>query len=373
MRGPRRILILGASYGALLGTKLAAAGHHVTLVGLPYEVALINEDGCRLRLPVRGRDGLVEIHSKALPGSVDAASPDVAEPARYHLVVLAMQEPQYRAASIRRLLVAVAAAERPVLSIMNMPPLPFLRRIPSLDVVMPETCLRHRLEACYTDATVWDALDPNRMTLCSPDPQAFRPAGEPSNVLQVRLATNFKAAPFEHAADNALLVELADTVAGVRLRVDGEPLDLPVKLRVHRSVYVPMAKWCMLLAGNYRCIGHDRIVSIREAVHRDLAASRAIYDAVSDLCIALGAAANDLVPFDKYAAAARQLEAPSSVARALAAGATDVERVDLLVKTIADGMGRPLPAADDIVARVDLWFARNRAETVYELSEGRFA
>ena len=55
MRGPRRILILGASYGALLGIKLAAAGHHVTLVGHSLEVALINEDGCRVRFPVRGR------------------------------------------------------------------------------------------------------------------------------------------------------------------------------------------------------------------------------------------------------------------------------------------------------------------------------
>ena len=354
MRGPRRILILGASYGALLGTKLAAAGHHVTLVGHSLEVALINEDGCRVRFPVRGRDGLVEIRSKALPGSIDAASPDLAEPARYHLVVLAMQEPHYRAASIRRLLVAIAAAERPVLSIMNMPPLPFLRRIPSLDAAA--------LEACYTDATVWDALDPHRVTLCSPDPQAFRPAGEPSNVLQVRLATNFKAAPFEHPTDNALLTEIADSVAGVRHAIDVDPIDLPVKLRVHRSVFVPMAKWCMLLAGNYRCIANDRIVSIRDAVHRDLVASRAIYEDVAGLCIALGAAPDDLVPFDKYAAAARQLESPSSVARALAAGATDVERVDLLVKTIADRIGRPLAAVDDIVGRVDMRLARNRAE-----------
>jgi hypothetical protein len=123
-----------------------------------------------------------------------------------------------------------------------------------------------------------------------------------------------------------------------------------------------MAKWCMLLAGNYRCIGHDRIVSIRDAVHRDLEASRAVYEAVAGLCIALGAAADDLVPFDKYADAARQLESPSSVARALAAGATAVERVDLLVKTIADRMGRPLAAIDDIVGRLDLWLARNRAE-----------
>ncbi|MBU1212611.1 MAG: hypothetical protein KJ587_15235 [Alphaproteobacteria bacterium] len=354
MRGPRRILILGASYGALLGTKLAAAGHHVTLVGLPNEVARINDDGCRLRLPVRGIDGLIEIHSRTLAGSIDAASPGVAEPARYDLVVLAMQEPQYRAPAIRRLLVAIAVADRPVLSVMNMPPLPFLKRIPSLDAAA--------LEACYTDATVWDPLDPSRVTLCSPDPQAFRPPGEEVNVLQVRLATNFKAAPFERDDDNALLLELAESVEGVRYDIGAERVDLPVKLRVPGSIFVPMAKWCMLMAGNYRCFAENRIVSIRDAVHRDLAASRAVYDDVTDLCVGLGASRDDLVPFEKYANAALSLESPSSVARALAAGATHIERVDRLVATIAEGAGRPLFAVYDIVARVDTWLTRNRAE-----------
>lgn len=354
MRGPKRILILGASYGALLGTKLAAGGHHVTLVGHPTEVTRINDDGCRLRLPVRGVDGLIEIHSKTLAGFIDAASPDIAEPARYDLVVLAMQEPQYRAPAIRRLLVSIATADRPVLSIMNMPPLPFLKRIPSLDAAA--------LEACYTDATVWDPLDPSRVTLCSPDPQAFRPPGEEVNVLQVRLATNFKAAPFERDDDNALLLELAASVEGVRYAIGTERVDLPVKLRVHGSIFVPMAKWCMLMAGNYRCVGENRIVSIRDAVHRDLAASRAIYDDVMDLCVGLGANRDDLVPFEKYANAALSLESPSSVARALAAGATHIERVDRLVASIADGAGRPLPAVNDVVARVDTWLARNRAE-----------
>ena len=354
MRPPRRVLILGASYGALLGTKLAAAGHHVTLVALPYEVDVINEDGCRVRMPVRGREGHVEIHSKALAGHVDAAAPDVAEPARYDLIVLAMQEPQYRAPAIRRLLAAVAASGRPVLSIMNMPPLPFLRRTAALEGAP--------IEGCYADPSVWDALDPSRVSHSSADPQAFRPAGEPPNVLQVRLATNFKAAPFAHAADQRLLEEIADSIAGVRFSIDGDMCDLPIKLRPHRSLHVPLAKWPMLIAGSYRCLETEPIVSIREAVHRDLVAARAIYGEVAQICVALGADRDDLVAFERYAEAACSLESPSSAMRALAAGAIHIERVDRLVKTIADHLGRPMPAAEAIVARIDALIAQNRVE-----------
>ena len=95
MPAPKRFLILGASYGALFGIKLAAAGHHVTLVAQPYEVDRINEDGVHVRMPLRARAGDVEIHSKALAGHVDAVTPDVAEPARYDLVVLAVPHRAY--------------------------------------------------------------------------------------------------------------------------------------------------------------------------------------------------------------------------------------------------------------------------------------
>ncbi len=54
-----KILIMGASYGSLLGTKLALAGHDVDLVCLPAEADLINTEGAVIRMPVRGRDGLV--------------------------------------------------------------------------------------------------------------------------------------------------------------------------------------------------------------------------------------------------------------------------------------------------------------------------
>ena len=49
----------------------------------------------------------------------------------------------------------------------------------------------------------------------------------------------------------------------------------------------------------------DAARSIKEAVHTDIDASRTIYDWVRDLCVKLGASPDDLVPFEKYAAAAQ--------------------------------------------------------------------
>jgi hypothetical protein len=141
---------------------------------------------------------------------------------------------------------------------------------------------------------------------------------------------------------------------------DGGKIELPVKLRVHDSIFVPLAKWAMLLAGNYRCVTKQGIRSIKEAVHSDLAASRAVYEWVVKLCVSLGADPKDLVPFDKYAAAAQGLASPSSAARALYAGAPNIERVDRLVKTIAGTKGLRLAAVDETVALVDAKLEENR-------------
>ena len=263
-----------------------------------------------------------------------------------------MQEPQYRSPGVRELTQAVAASRVPCMSIMNMPPLPFLKRIPEIDA----TAIR----GCFADATVWDAFDPACMTLCSPDPQAFRPPEDKVNVLQVRLPTNFKSARFESDAHTAILRQLEADVEAARFEVGGERIELPVKLKVHESVFVPLAKWSMLLAGNYRCVQKDGMRPIKDAVHSDLNATRAVYEWVRDLCISLGADPRDLVPFEKYANAAQSLITPSSAARALAAGAPNIERVDRLVQTIAAGHGKRLEAIDQTVALVDGWLETNR-------------
>src|SRR5260370_37019467 len=102
----------------------------------------------------------------------------------------------------------VAKAGVPCLAIRNMPPLPYLKRIPALDT--------RALEPCYTDPKVWDGFDPALPTLASPDPQAFRPADRRKNVLQVGLPTNFKAARFDADGPTAILRALESDIEAAR-------------------------------------------------------------------------------------------------------------------------------------------------------------
>ena len=352
MRTTYSILILGASYGSLLATKLLLAGHTVKLVCLPAEAELINKEGTRVRIPVKGMEAPVEVDSRKLPGKLSASGADAIRPADHDLVALAMQEPQFSAPGVRQLLGAIAKARVPCMSIMNMPPLPYLARIPGVSV---EAC-----RACYTEPAVWAGFDPALVTLCSPDPQASRPPEEKVNVLQVRLPTNFKAARFESDAHTAILRQLESDIEAARFDTGTASIELPVKLKVHDSVFVPLAKWAMLMAGNYRCITKDGMRSIKDTVHGDIETSRKVYEWVVELCRSLGAEQKDLVPFEKYAAAAQGLTGASSAARALFGGAANIERVDRLVQTIAAQKGMHNDAVDEVVALVDAQLEANR-------------
>ena len=347
------LLILGASYGSLFGTKALLAGHRVTLVCTWPTAELINGEGTVVRFPIKGRAAPLAVASKDLPGTLSATTPDGVEPGRFDLVVLAMQEAQYGALGVRELMGRVARAGVPSLAIMNMPPLPFLQRIPGLAT--------EPLKPCYAHPDVWDGFNPALTTLASPDPQAFRPADQPKNVLDVGLPTNFKAARFGAEAPTALLRRLEADIEQARFDPGDSSLEVPVKLKVHDSPFVPLAKWPMLLAGNYRCIRRDGMISIHEAVYADLGQSRAVYDWVSKVCKGLGAADADLVPFEKYARATENLLQPSSAARALFGGADQIERVDCLVGCIARQQGLQSDALDEIVALVDERLRKNRA------------
>jgi hypothetical protein len=337
----RNILILGASYGSLLGTKLLMAGHNVTLVCRAKTAELINRDGTEVRIKLRDEAVHRAIFSRDLPGKLDAITPADVDVSRYDLVGLAMQEPQYTNHTVRVLMIKIAEAGLPCLSIMNMPPLPYLKRIAALKDM--------DLEEAYTNAQVWERFKPGLVTLCSPDPQAFRPPEEAANVLHVGLPTNFKSAIFADERHNKVLRELEADIDAVTL--DGQ--DVPVKLKVFDSLFVPLAKWSMLLTGNYRCITSHEPQSIRDAVHTDLKLSQSIYDHVDAIARRLGAEAEDQVPFEKYAKAAQSLLKPSSAARAVAGCAPFIERVDLLVKLISHQLGVPSPEIDRTVEIVD--------------------
>src|SRR4030081_3501074 len=333
-----KILIMGASYGSLLASKILFGGHSVHLVCLPAEAGLINAEGFRVRLPIRGRKDQIEIDSRKLPGKVSAGGTAGVNPKDYDLVGLAMQEPQYRSPGVRELLDAVAKSRVPCMSIMNMPPLPYMKRIHNLNSEL--------LGPAYTMPAVWDNSDPGTLTLCSPDPQAIRPPEEKVNVLMVTLPTNFKVAKFDSDTSTAILRQLEQEIDAVRYDTPEGKTELPVKLRVHDSIFVPLAKWSMLLAGNYRCVTKDGMRTAQEAVHSDLETSRSVYNFVFDLCVKLGASPSDLVPFEKYAAAAQSLTRPASAARALQNGAPNIERADKLVQLIAAQKGMRHPAID---------------------------
>jgi hypothetical protein len=352
MAATHNILIMGASYGSLLASKILFGGHSVHLVCLPAEADLINAEGFRVRLPVKGRKEPVELDSRKLPGKVTAGGAAGVDPKDYDLVGLAMQEPQYRSPGVRELLDAVAKSRVPCMSIMNMPPLPYVKRIKGLDY--------EALKPAYTDPTVWDNFDPAKITLNSPDPQAIRPPDEKVNVLMVTLPTNFKVARFESDQDTAVLRRLQEDIEAVRYDTPEGKIELPVKLKVHDSIFVPLAKWAMLLAGNYRCVTKDGMRTAQEAVHSDIETARSVYNFVNDLCVKLGADPNDLVPFEKYAAAAQSLVRPASAARALQNGVPNIERADKLVQLIARQKGLSHPTIDATVALVDARLEANR-------------
>jgi len=354
-------LILGASYGSLLGTKMALAGHAVTLICTEPTARLINANGTVVRFPVRGLDEPVIVASAGLAGEITATTPAKANVDDYDLVVLAMQEQQYQNPEVSALMDRVAYANIPCVAIMNMPPLPYIKRLPGVDA--------KAVAQCYSDTAVWDNFNPDVVTLASPDPQAFRPPDSPKNELQVSLPTNFKVARFASDKHTSMLRTIESDILGVRYPINGvesnvvetigAETELPVKLKVHDSLYVPLAKWSMLMTGNYRCVQRDAMIPIQEAVHRDIEQSKSIYEWTADLCKKLGADASDLVPFEKYASAAKGLSQPSSAAKALARGATAIERVDKLVHLLAKQQGMNNPLIDEIVEKVQWHLDRN--------------
>jgi hypothetical protein len=347
-----KILLMGASYGSLLASKLLFGGHSIHLICLPAEADLINAEGFKVKLPVRGRKEPVLLESHKLPGKVTAGPATGVDPKQFDLIGLCMQEPQYRSPGVRELLDAVGKSHVPCMSIMNMPPLPYVKRIPGLDY--------EPLKVAYTDATVWDSFDPKLITLNSPDPQAIRPPDGKANELLVTLPTNFKCARFDDDKNTAILRQLEKDVEAARFDAPEGKIELPVKLKIYDSIFVPLAKWAMLLAGNYRCITKEGMRTAKEAVHDNLEESRAVYNFVFDLCVKLGAKPSDLVRFDKYAAAAESLTRPASAARALYNGAPNIERCDKLVQLIARQKGMSHPVVDATVALVDEMLAANR-------------
>ena len=78
------------------------------------------------------------------------------------------------------------------------------------------------------------------------------------------------------------------------------------------------------------------------------------------MCRALGTSMADSVPFEKYTIAVQELVKLSPAVRALFSGASHIERVDCLVKSIATQKGMQSEIIDQTVALVDVRLMANR-------------
>ena len=351
----KTILILGASYGLLPGAKLSLAGHAVTLVGRGDEIARMALSPLEVRImPRRAGDDIVltvPVADQAIGGHIALATPDSIDPSRFDFVILAMQEPQYGDPAVSALMARIAVSERPCLSIMNLAPPPFLSRL-GIDV--------GDLGGVFHSAAVWSKFNPSKITLASPDPQAIRPDPSAPGRLLCTLPSNFKAAPFAIADDQALLQSLASDMSHLEVAVGSGSVRPPVALVASSSLFVPLAKWPMLIAGNCRCVLPTGMRTIAEAVLDDIEASAEIYEQVRQLTLRLGAREQDLVKFQNYADTASRLVRPSSLARAIEAGVFNVERIDRLVQNLLAAQGLAGNLVDPVVALIDRRLAQNR-------------
>jgi hypothetical protein len=341
-----RVVVVGASYGMLLAMRMAIAGVSVTVIGRPNEVEAIRAaGGPRVRIAARESGPTLELTDVDAGGRLTFDTPESVDLEACDLIFLAASEPQYSGEGLQEFMRRLAEAQLPCVSLMNLVPLPFIRRLPGIDA--------DSLRGVYTSRELWNLFLPENVTASSPDPQSVRPEAGRPELSEVTLPTNFKVAPFVRPEHQRLLETVAEAIDRSRVERDGVKYHPKVRLRAVMSIYAPLSKWPMLIAGNCRCVTDAEPISIRDAIHSDLSTSRELYGWVVQQCLRLGAAESDMVEFDRYAEAALDLPRPSSLARALYAGAAAVERPDRLVLQLARNLGESNRMLADIVTKID--------------------
>ena len=209
MTAPYNILIMGASYGSLLASKLLFGGHNIKLICLPAEAELINTEGFRVRLPVRGRKTPVELDFTQASGKSHGKwhgrrRPEGLRPRRLGDAGAAIS--LSRGARTAGRCGEVARA------------LHVDHEHAAVGLSAAYSRSRHRrLKAGLHRSSVWDNFDPACITLCSPDPQAIRLPDEKVNVLPGDAADEFQGRALSTAEKHtAILRQLQDEIEAIR-------------------------------------------------------------------------------------------------------------------------------------------------------------
>lgn len=340
------ILVLGATYGLLPAMKIFKGGHQVTIMCRPEERTVFLNDGATVTFKGIGGQAGPSLNAAVRAGSGTDAEIGVVSPDAplndIDMAIFAISEPLFSDPELSALVGRISGAGIPVVSISNAPPPAFLARLKTFSI--------DGLRSAYGAWEVWAQLDPDRTTAASPDAQAVRRNPEGPNELTVTLGSNFKVAPFARQQDQNLLEQIARDVESVRL----EGFPVKVQFKTGGSLYAPLAKWPMLVAGNCRCLKPDgSLRPISAAVHDNLSESERIYEWTLDLVRAVGASEKDLVPFRHYAAVSKRLSAPSSFARSVANRSPLIERVDKMIQLVGRQCDRHSNELNQLVEMTD--------------------
>ena len=197
------------------------------------------------------------------------------------------------------------------MSIMNMPPL-------ALSEAHSRPWRPTPLKPCYTDAQRL-----GQFRTGASDPVQPRPAGDPPARGKDQCAAGHLADQFQGGAvwgrrrRPRSCDRCSRTSKAVRYDPGDGAIDLPVKLKVHEFDFRAAGQMGDAVDRQLPLRHPDGAIDIKDAVHTDSEASRSVYNWVCGVCRSSAPTPDDLVPFEKYAAAARDLVRPSSAARAL--------------------------------------------------------
>lgn len=333
-------LIFGASYGSLIAAKLIEANHNVKIFCSEKELELIQKFNLKVTINSISKkqykfeyklNDQFQVYS-----SYDFSLNDI------DIVFFAMQEHHFNSENLVKILNDISKKKIPIVSILNLLPYTYLSKFKKVKV--------DNIQNVYKSLKIWDKINTKFFTTTSPDPQIFFPNREYDNSMIVTLPSNFKVAKFEDDKSNQILDKLSHSIRSLKH---------PIQIKIYDTSFVPLAKWPMLICGNYRCVKKKDFLPICDVVNSDLLLSEKIYNQVIFLCKKIGAENDIFVPFNHYQKRSKMLTGPSSVAKALKNGSNTVERTDILISQIADQFKIKIDGLDEIVNNINNWIKHN--------------
>ena len=320
----KKVLVIGANYGLLLAGMLQERDFDVEVFGTEKEVETLNQEGFSFNM----NDSFWRFAPSNKLKFINSFNED-----NYDLVILAVQEPTLSNPKIVEILSFISKNSIPILSIMNIPLLNFLKDIVGIQNIVNS-------ETIYSSLKYSNLLNSKLIINSNPEPQIF--SKDKFNRLNIRLGGVFRCSSL-NILNKDIILDLTKSIEN----------GLPAKIKSYKSSWVSLSKLPMLMTGNYRCLNNFKLKSIYESVHLNTNLSEKIYNQIIEIMKKLGAGREAIIPFKLYLRASVKLDAPSSVCRTIINGKQNVERVDKLVQNIAKSISYNSPEIDEIVYNID--------------------